>query len=247
MDGGSPAYRLRTGTDAAQRVGVPEPGDLHRETRALWRFDETTVTHAQWRGKRVLDIVGAVGLALVFSPILLSLSVWLWITGGPVLFDHTRIGRGGKRFKCYKFRTMVPDAECVLQELFERTPELRAEWILHHKLKDDPRITRVGSFLRKTSLDELPQLWNVLMGDMSLVGPRPIVKEEIFKYGHAFKHYLSMRPGITGLWQVAGRNDTSYRRRVALDRMYAMRSCLFLDLRILFRTVLVVVGRRGAY
>jgi undecaprenyl-phosphate galactose phosphotransferase len=142
---------------------------------------------------------------------------------------------------------MVPNAEQVLDELFAKSPELREEWVLHHKLRDDPRITLVGYFLRKTSLDELPQLWNVLKGEMSLVGPRPIVQEEIFKYGRAFRHYMAVKPGITGLWQVSGRNDITYRRRVAMDRAYAMKSCFLLDLRILLRTAKVVVGQRGAY
>jgi lipopolysaccharide/colanic/teichoic acid biosynthesis glycosyltransferase len=142
---------------------------------------------------------------------------------------------------------MVPDAERVLEELFEQSPDLRTEWVLHHKLKDDPRITRIGNVLRKTSMDELPQLWNVLKGEMSLVGPRPIVKDEIFRYGSAIRHYMAVRPGLTGLWQVSGRNDLDYRRRVAMDRAYAMRSCLMLDLRILARTALVVIAQRGAY
>jgi lipopolysaccharide/colanic/teichoic acid biosynthesis glycosyltransferase len=142
---------------------------------------------------------------------------------------------------------MVPDADRVLEDLFEATPELRVEWILEQKLREDPRITRIGKFLRKTSLDELPQLWNVLKGEMSLVGPRPIVQEEIFHYGHAFRHYLAVKPGITGLWQISGRNDTGYRRRVALDRTYAMRSSFGLDMRILLQTVIVVVKQHGAY
>jgi lipopolysaccharide/colanic/teichoic acid biosynthesis glycosyltransferase len=205
------------------------------------------VTHRSWRGKRVFDIVGTVSIALVLSPLIAVIALWLHLTPGAAIFGHRRIGRNGRRFTCYKFRTMVPNADQVLDELFKKKPELRDEWILHHKIKDDPRITRIGAFLRKTSLDELPQLWNVIKGDMSLVGPRPIVDQEIFKYGRAFGHYLAVKPGLTGLWQVTGRNDTSYQKRVALDRMYAMRSCLGLDTRILFKTVLVVVARRGAY
>lgn len=200
-----------------------------------------------WRGKRALDIFGVLILSVVFAPVILAVTAWLTATGGPVLFRHTRIGQGGKNFTCYKFRTMVANASEVLEELFERQPDLRAEWILHHKLKDDPRVTTIGKLLRSTSLDELPQLWNVLKGDMSLVGPRPIVQEEIFKYGRAIRHYLAVRPGLTGLWQVSGRNDVDYDRRVVMDRIYAMRSCFLLDVRILLRTVLVVTGRRGAY
>jgi undecaprenyl-phosphate galactose phosphotransferase len=204
-------------------------------------------SHTLWRGKRVLDVVGASLLAIVFSPIIALAGLWLAVTGGSVLFRQTRLGRNGNLFVCYKFRTMVPDAERVLDELFARKPDLRTEWILHHKLKDDPRITRIGSLLRRTSLDELPQLWNVLKGEMSLVGPRPIVRDELFRYGFAIRHYFAVRPGLTGLWQVSGRNDLDYRRRVAMDRAYAMRSCFTLDLRILARTVLVVVAQRGAY
>jgi exopolysaccharide production protein ExoY len=203
--------------------------------------------HRQWRGKRILDILGTLFLGILFSPIIVFVTIWLFVTRGPILFGHTRIGQGGNRFTCYKFRTMVPDAERELEKLFKRAPELHAEWVLHHKLKDDPRITRIGWFLRRTSLDELPQLWNVLKGDMSLVGPRPIVQEEIFRYGRAIRHYMAVKPGITGLWQVSGRNDIGYCRRVALDRAYAMRSSLRLDLWILMQTVPVIAGQRGAY
>jgi len=204
-------------------------------------------THRPWRGKRVLDVVGAIGIAIVCLPVFVAVMLTLWLSGGGVFFRHTRIGRGGRRFECYKFRTMVPNAEKVLQELFEREPKLRAEWILDQKLRTDPRITRIGAWLRRTSLDELPQLWNVLKGDMSLVGPRPIVKDEIFRYGRALRYYLAVKPGLTGLWQVSGRNNTQYFRRVAMDRAYTRRSGLILDLWILIQTIYVVVGRRGAY
>jgi lipopolysaccharide/colanic/teichoic acid biosynthesis glycosyltransferase len=177
-----------------------------------------------------------------------ALTVWLWLAGGGVvLFGQERIGRGGRRFTCYKFATMVPNAEQMLAQLLERRPDLRSEWARDHKLRDDPRITRIGRFLRKTSLDELPQLWNVLKGDMSLVGPRPIVWQEIVKYRRAIGHYLSVKPGITGLWQVSGRNNTTYRRRLALDRVYAVRSSFVLDVAILLRTVRVVLAQKDAY
>jgi len=220
-----------------------------REPRSAERIGafQVPATHRQWPGKRVFDIVGALALFVVFSPLILCVAVWLWVTGGPILFGHQRIGKGGRPFNCYKFRTMVPNADQVLERLFEREPDLRIEWVLNHKLKDDPRVTRLGEFLRKTSLDELPQLWNVLRGEMSLVGPRPIVKDEIFRYGHAIRHYLAVKPGITGLWQVSGRNDTTYGRRVAMDRLYAMNMCVGLDTRILFRTMVVVCKRSGAY
>jgi undecaprenyl-phosphate galactose phosphotransferase len=210
-------------------------------------YSPPAATHRTWRGKRAFDILGALTIATVCSPFILAIFVGLMLTGGSAVFGHERIGKGGRRFTCYKFRTMVPDAEQALEDLIEAHPELREEWVLHHKLRDDPRVTRLGAFLRRTSLDELPQLWNVLRGDMSLVGPRPIVNDEIFRYGRAFRHYIAVKPGMTGLWQVAGRNDTGYERRVALDRMYAMRSCAGLDVRILFRTLSAVLERRGAY
>ncbi len=249
MDGGSTANLRTTREDASGYTGPPRiaTAGSSRSGRAASLRYPAAAAHKHWRGKRVLDIVGAIGLALIFSPLIVGIVAWLWLTGGPILFRHTRIGLGGKFFTCYKFCTMVPNADQVLQELFERKPELQSEWLLHHKLRDDPRITPLGVFLRRTSLDELPQLWNVLRGDMSLVGPRPIVQDEIFRYGRAIRHYLAVKPGLTGLWQISGRNDVDYGRRVAMDRAYAMKSSLLLDLLILLRTALVVVGQRGAY
>jgi Undecaprenyl-phosphate galactose phosphotransferase WbaP len=197
--------------------------------------------------KRVLDVIGVLVLALLFAPLMLLLALLLRREGGPVLYRHTRIGRGGKAFACLKFRTMLPDAERVLSGILERDPALKAEWLRDHKLKEDPRVTAVGRLLRRTSLDELPQLWNVLKGDMSLVGPRPVVREELLRYGRAVDVYLAVRPGITGLWQVMGRNDTEYRRRVALDVWYVCHQSLLLDLSILARTAIVVLQRTGAY
>lgn len=197
--------------------------------------------------KRLLDLAGAMVLAAAFSPLLLVVSLWASKDGGDVLFSHVRIGRNGKAFKVYKFRTMVPNANQVLRELLASNPGLRTEWLRDHKLKDDPRVTTIGRFLRKTSLDELPQLWNVIKGDMSLVGPRPIVRAELHKYGRTSRYYLAVKPGLTGIWQVSGRNDTDYRRRVAMDRHYARVASLALDLLVLVKTVDVVVRRRGAY
>jgi undecaprenyl-phosphate galactose phosphotransferase len=197
--------------------------------------------------KRLLDIFGSIALALVFSPVVLVAVISLRRQGGDVLFRHTRIGKGGRTFSVYKFRSMVPNADLVLRELIASNEELRTEWLRDHKLKDDPRVTTIGKFLRKTSLDELPQLWNVIRGDMSLVGPRPIVREELQKYGRAVRYYLAVKPGLTGLWQVSGRNDTDYRRRVAMDRRYARSASLGTDLVVLAKTVDVVLRRRGAY
>jgi exopolysaccharide production protein ExoY len=197
--------------------------------------------------KRSVDIVGTALIALVFSPVLVVVCLALWLQGGPVIYRHRRIGRGGRSFECLKFRTMVPNADQVLRELLETNPELKREWVEDHKLRDDPRVTSVGRFLRRSSLDELPQLWNVLRGEMSLVGPRPIIREEMLRYGRNIRDYLAGKPGITGLWQIMGRNDTSYRRRVALDTYYVRNCSLVLDLYVLAKTAGVVLNKSGAY
>lgn len=197
--------------------------------------------------KRAMDILGALLIGTVFSPLILVIALMMSLEDGPILFRHARIGRGGKAFGCLKFRTMVPNAEQILQDLLARDPEAKAEWVRDHKLRNDPRITRVGRFLRRTSLDELPQLWNVLRGEMALVGPRPIVKEEMLRYGRHLPVYLDAKPGITGLWQVTGRNDIDYRRRVAIDTYYVRHQGQLMDLRILLKTVKVVLRGHGAY
>ena len=167
--------------------------------------------------------------------------------GGPVLFAQRRVGYGGRSFPCFKFRSMAVDAEARLERLLAQDPAAREEWARDHKLRNDPRITPVGVFLRRSSLDELPQLFNVLRGEMDLVGPRPIVRAEAARYGRRFGHYCTVRPGITGLWQVSGRNDLSYRRRVAIDTLYARSKSLTFDLKILLLTVPAVLFRRGSY
>jgi Undecaprenyl-phosphate galactose phosphotransferase WbaP len=197
--------------------------------------------------KRALDICGAVLLALVFFPLMVVILVLTWGQDGSVIYEHRRVGRGGRMFGCLKFRTMVADADQALGVLLEHDAQLRAEWARDHKLRNDPRVTRLGRFLRRTSLDELPQIWNVLRGEMSLVGPRPVVREELLRYGRNAEIYLAARPGITGLWQVTGRNNTDYRRRVALDTYYVRNQSFWLDLYILLRTTRVVLGRDGAY
>lgn len=197
--------------------------------------------------KRSLDVVGAAFLGIVFSPLILAIALLLRREGGPVIYRHRRIGRGGKAFECLKFRSMVPNAERVLRDLLEERSEMKAEWVRDHKLRCDPRVTRLGRFLRRTSLDELPQLWNVIRGEMSLVGPRPVVREELMRYGRCLPIYLSAKPGITGLWQVTGRNNTDYRRRVALDVYYVRKQSLVLDLYILVKTPRIVLAGGGAY
>ena len=200
----------------------------------------------EWLNLRLNQLIAAVLLLLLGVPMLV-IALLVWRTdGAPVLFAHYRVGRGGKLFRCLKFRSMRRDSQQVLARLLERDPQARAEWQRDHKLRVDPRITPIGRFLRRTSLDELPQLLNVLRGEMSLVGPRPITVPELTKYGHVRWHYLSVTPGITGLWQVSGRNDTSYDERVDLDRRYVESRTLSGDLMILFRTVRVVLTRQGA-
>jgi exopolysaccharide production protein ExoY len=197
--------------------------------------------------KRVLDLLGAVVLGIVFSPLILVIIFLMRKGSGSVIYRHRRVGRGGQMFSCLKFRTMIPNADQVLRNLLESDPELQAEWVRDHKLRNDPRVTRLGRFLRRTSLDELPQLLNVLRGEMSLVGPRPVVREELLRYGRNVNTYLAAKPGITGLWQVTGRNDTDYRRRVVLDTYYVRNQNLLLDLYILLKTTGVVLGGSGAY
>ena len=197
--------------------------------------------------KRLLDLVGAVVLGLVFAPLIAVIVFLMRRGGGTVIYRHRRVGRGGRTFCCLKFRTMIPNADQVLRELLEGNPELQAEWMRDHKLRNDPRVTRLGRFLRRTSLDELPQLLNVLRGEMSLVGPRPVVREELLRYGRNVDTYLAARPGITGLWQVTGRNNIDYRRRVVLDTYYVRNQNLLLDLYILLKTTGVVLGGKGAY
>jgi Undecaprenyl-phosphate galactose phosphotransferase WbaP len=168
-------------------------------------------------------------------------------TRGPIVYSHKRLGRNGRHFNAWKFRTMFQNADQVLELYLEEHPELREEWERDHKLKFDPRVTRIGRFLRKTSLDELPQLWNVIRGDMSLVGPRPIVDAEIEKYGAYYGLYTMVKPGITGLWQVSGRNNTTYDERVQLDAYYVRNWSPWLDLYLLLRTIRIVLFAKGAY
>ncbi|UWQ79238.1 sugar transferase (plasmid) [Leisingera sp. S132] len=196
-------------------------------------------------GKRLFDI----GFALLLLPVLVPVILLLWglvrRDGGPGFFGHTRVGRDGKPFKCWKVRSMVADAEARLQAHLDADPAAAAEWERDHKLAKDPRISRLGHVLRKTSLDELPQIWNVLKGEMSFVGPRPIVTKELAKYGSSASAYLAQKPGITGLWQVSGRNDVSYQERVALDVAYLRRRSFPADLKIIARTGLAVLGATG--
>lgn len=197
--------------------------------------------------KRSFDVVVSLTLLLLLSPVMLLLSWWVSRDGGAVLFGHKRVGHQGEMFSCLKFRTMVPDADSALASLLANNEQARIEWNSEFKLKVDPRITPIGHFLRRSSLDELPQLWNVLKGDMSLVGPRPIIKDELTLYGEDVQYYLMAKPGITGLWQISGRNDVNYATRVLMDSWYVKNWSLWYDVAILLKTINVVFHRNGAY
>jgi Undecaprenyl-phosphate galactose phosphotransferase WbaP len=185
---------------------------------------------------------------IAISPILLAIALWVYHDSpGPVIFKHRRVGRNGKEFDCYKFRSMCVDADVKLKELLERDPAAREEWNRDFKLKDDPRITKSGHFLRRTSLDELPQIFNVLKGEMSLVGPRPIIQEEVPRYGRFIQDYYMVRPGITGMWQTSGRSDVDYPERVAMDSWYVRNWNVWFDIVLLWRTFSVVFSKKGAY
>jgi Undecaprenyl-phosphate galactose phosphotransferase WbaP len=197
--------------------------------------------------KRVVDLGLILATAALALPFVVLIAAAIRLTSaGPVFYRQVRYGRNGKTFTAWKFRSMVRDARDVLAHHLETSPELRREWDRDHKLRRDPRVTAVGRFLRRTSLDELPQIWNVLLGQMSVVGPRPIVADEIPLYGDCYELYTQVRPGITGLWQVSGRNDLTYEKRVHLDTYYIRNWSPWLDLYILARTVAAVLLARGA-
>lgn len=196
---------------------------------------------------RLVELVLVIGALIVLLPLLLVIAGLIKITSrGPVLYRQDRLGKDGQLFGCLKFRSMQADADARLIALLDRDPLARHEWETHRKLSIDPRITPLGGFLRRSSLDELPQFINVLTGDMSLVGPRPIVMGEVHHYGRHIAAYCRVRPGISGLWQVSGRSDTTYRRRVACDRLYVRRKSFALDMAITLRTIPAVLASRGA-
>lgn len=198
--------------------------------------------------KRAIDLVLAIGGSVVILPGIFLVALLIKLgSSGPAFYGHWRIGESGKPFRAWKFRTMVENADQVLDGYLERDPAMRAEWESAQKLRNDPRITRIGRILRETSLDELPQVYNVIRGEMSLVGPRPIVDSEIIRYGEEFDLYQKVRPGITGLWQVSGRTETTYRQRVAMDVHYVRNWSIWLDVYLLVRTFEAVIRRQGAY
>ncbi|UYO47715.1 sugar transferase [Rhodopseudomonas palustris] len=221
---------------------------LLRTDTELDLADRSPPTPVGCASKRTLDLLLALSGLLILAPLLLLCYFATMISSpGPAIFRHRRVGFNGQRFDCLKFRTMAVDANERLQRLLESDPEAAEEWRQTQKLRRDPRITLVGAALRKSSLDELPQLFNVLKGEMSIVGPRPVTEEELSRYGHCSAEYLACRPGLTGLWQVSGRNTTTYDRRVALDSYYANNWSHRLDLRIILVTIPTLLTAYGAY
>jgi Undecaprenyl-phosphate galactose phosphotransferase WbaP len=198
--------------------------------------------------KRILDFVTSSALLLLVGPFLGAIAIAIKLTSrGPIFFGHRRFGRENRPFQMLKFRTMMVDADKILASYLETHPEERVEWQRHQKLRNDPRITKVGKWLRRYSLDELPQLLNVFAGQMSLVGPRPIMEAEILRYGRSYGLYTRVLPGITGLWQVSGRNNTTYDQRIGFDEYYVCNWSIWLDLYILIRTIRIVLTAEGAY
>lgn len=233
-----------SGVDILTSLGAVQ----HRSEFALASHadDSATTSESDWL-IRTCDIAIASAALLVVLPLLVLIALLVFVCDpGPVFFAHRRVGEGGRHFHCLKFRSMVRDADARLRHLLVHDENARLEWETYHKLSDDPRILPLGRFLRKSSLDELPQLLNVLRGDMSIVGPRPIVPDETWRYGRYLRHYLNCRPGITGLWQISGRSNTTYRRRVALDVTWSRSRSLTFYWWVLFRTVPSVLTADGS-
>ena len=216
--------------------------------RGTEKEEERLEGRTGWQGKQIFDKVFAVFFIILTLPLFLLIAALVKLTSrGPVFYKQERLGYRGKPFRILKFRTMVVDADRVLEDYLRRNPQLREEYEKYFKLKKDPRITPLGRILRKTSLDELPQLFNILLGNMSVVGPRPIIQEEVVKYGENAEKLFSVKPGLTGLWQVSGRADLTYDERVKLDMEYIERQNFFLDLFIILKTVPVIFKGHGAY
>ncbi|MBS0615513.1 MAG: sugar transferase [Verrucomicrobia bacterium] len=199
--------------------------------------------------KRIFDICFSIGAMIFFFPLCLGIAIAIKLDSpGPLFYGSLRVGRNGKPFLCWKFRTMYANADMKLKELLQKNSAMRQEWELFYKLKDDPRITKIGKFLRRTSLDELPQFWNIFMGDLSVVGPRPVTQDEIVKYfGDKAQKILSVRPGLTGIWQTSGRSLLTFEERIKLEESYIDQQSLSLDLRIIFKTIPMLVFSKGAY
>ena len=234
----------------SELTGIPDHWNRHQMDEGLAGFmvEQHLLLPIPQMVKRGMDLLIALFASLVLIPVFTLLGIAIKLTSpGPVFYGHERVGRGSGRFKAWKFRTMVQDADKMIDEHLRNHPEDRKEWERDHKLKNDPRVTALGKFMRKWSIDELPQIANVFTGEMSVVGPRPIVEAEIVKYGEHFEKFATVLPGITGLWQVCGRNDTTYDERVQLDIYYIHHWSPWLDLYLLFRTVGTVLFTKGAY
>lgn len=232
---------------------TPDLPSLWRISRSCGRLSGTEMSNARllsslWGLKRTIDVVVAVAAGTLCLPLFIAIALAIKLTSnGPILYGHKRLGFQGRWFSAWKLRTMHPNADALLRKYLAENTDAREEWERDHKLRNDPRVTWIGKFLRRSSLDELPQIWNVLRGEMSLVGPRPIVAKEVAKYGHVFRKYAAVKPGITGMWQVSGRNEVSYEERVKLDEFYIANWSPWLDLFILAKTIIVLIRRDGAY
>lgn len=223
---------------------VNAPGlTLNRNALAQTTMRRITRRHRAF-GKRAIDILVALTAILLLSPLLVCIALMIRKGGTAAIYSHRRVGRRGQPFPCYKFQSMVANADVILSEHLAANPAAAEEWRLKRKLKVDPRVTRFGRVLRESSVDELPQLFNILRGDMSFVGPRPIMFEELAQYGHSVRDYFAVRPGLTGLWQVSGRNTLDFSERVEFDQHYVRNQTLFYDLTIILRTVPEVMWRR---
>jgi len=228
-------------------LGNAEMLELPQHDSALIRLHNNLHKPHHMMMKRTFDVVASALAMILITPLMLVLCYLITRDSGPFLYKQKRVGKGGHLFDCWKIRSMVTDSSEHLERFLEENPQARDEWETTFKLKNDPRVTRLGKFIRKCSIDELPQLWNVLIGDMSLVGPRPIVVEEKSYYGVSYNYYEDSKPGITGLWQISGRNDVAYSERVDLDVTYSRNWSLWLDIVIILKTIPTILGRGGAY
>jgi lipopolysaccharide/colanic/teichoic acid biosynthesis glycosyltransferase len=244
---GLDAFQTLAREPETKRSALPQPGLVAGPGLGVAPAHSLAAT-LRPAAKRAMDVLGAGALLLLALPAFLVIAALVKLDGGKVFYAHQRVGLGGRLFGCLKFRSMVADSDQRLAALLARDPAARAEWDATRKLKNDPRVTAIGRVLRASSLDELPQIINVLRGEMSLVGPRPVQASELAAfYGAAAQHYMMVRPGITGPWQISGRSDTSYAQRVALDVAYVTHPSLWTDIKILLRTPVAVLARRGAY
>jgi len=228
-------------------LGNAEMLELPQHDSALIRLHNNLHKPHHMMMKRTFDVLASALALILISPVMLVLYCFVTQDSGPFLYKQQRVGKGGKLFNCWKIRSMVTDSSERLEKYLRENPEAKEEWVTNFKLKNDPRVTHLGKFIRKCSIDELPQLWNVLIGDMSLVGPRPIVVAEKSYYGGSYNYYEDSKPGITGLWQISGRNDIAYSERVSMDVTYSRNWSLWLDIVIILKTIPTLIGRAGAY